>query len=116
MDMNQEIRESVRVLSGLEDGNLEIKDCFTIAEELDDVILSLMVRYLRKKYPSNSPNGAGVISRLLEFTSNYPSIISKIKQGDQDPIREWFEETYNYQEFYQTPEEFIRLIVDKIES
>lgn len=116
MDVNQEIRESIRVLTGLEDGKLDVKDCFTIAEELDDVILSLMVRYLRKKYPSTNPAGMGVLSRLVEFTSNYPSIIKKIKQGDQDPIREWFEDTYNYHEFYHSPEEFIRLIVDKIEG
>jgi hypothetical protein len=116
MDVNQEQRESLRLLKGLEDGDLPVKDCCEIAENRDAVLVSLIIRYLRRKYPSSHPDGAGVMSRLVELTSNYPAIVQKIKEGDEDPIREWFEETYEYREFFAKPEELIELVIDKIEG
>lgn len=116
MDAQTQIRESVRWLEGLEDGNLAAQELFKIAEHLDPVIISLMIRYIRKKYPSGKPESGAVIGRLVELSSTYPQVVNSAKQAEQDPISEWFTETYSFGEFYQKPEEMVELIVDKLES
>ncbi len=116
MDVQTQIRESMRWLEGVEDGGVPTQDLFQIAEKLDPVIISLMIRYLRKKYPSSKPDSGAVMGRLVDLGSTYPGITTKAKEAEADPISEWFTETYNFGEFYQKPEEMVQLIVDKLES
>ena len=56
------------------------------------------------------------MSRLLEFSSLYPEIVKKAQEGEQDPLREWFEDSFNFQDFYSQPEKMINLLLEKIES
>ncbi len=116
MDIQTQVRESLRWLEGVEDGALQTQDLYLIADKLDPVIVSLMIRYLRKKYPSTKPDSGAVIGRLVELGSTYPGITKKAKEAESDPISEWFTETYNFGEFYQKPEEMVQLIVDKLEG
>ncbi len=115
MDAKTQIRDGARFLIGLEDGNLDQHELFNLADELDPVILALSVQYLRQKY-SQRPESSGIIARLAGFTSHYPDMVSKIKDGEKDPITEWFHETYNFHEYYNDPDAFMTLIVDKLEG
>ena len=116
MDAHSQVSESLRWLEGLEAGNMPINDLFFLAEKLDPVLISLMIRYLRKKYPSVKPEAAGVLSRILELTSVYPQLVKKTRAAEQDPICEWFLDTHSFSEFYTKPNDLVQLLVDKLEG
>jgi hypothetical protein len=116
MDPQAQVRESLRWLEGLEGGSLPAQDLFNIADRLDPVIVSLMIRYLRKKYPSAKPESSAIIGRLVELSSTYPQVVNRAKDAETDPISEWFMETYSFGQFYQKPEEMVQLIIDKLEG
>ena len=116
MDINSQIREGIRLLEGLEDGLLSSSDCYNIFDTLDDVLVSLIIKYLRQKYPPTQPDAAGVMGRIVELSSTYPKVVEKVKSGDADPITEWFEDSYTYRDYYSDPEEFISLVVNKLEG
>ena len=116
MDITTQIREGTRLLIGIEEGTLPSSDCYNIIAQLDEVLVSLVVRYLRKKYPPTRPEAAGVVGRLVDLTGTYPIVVKKVKDGEDDPISEWFDDTYAFRDFYSTPEEFIELIVNKLEG
>ena len=110
------VRDGVRWLEGIEDGAMNTGDLYILSQKMDPVLLTLIVKFLRKKYPVSKPEGAGVTTRLVELTSTYPDLVKIMKTGESDPITEWFTETHNFGEFYTKPEEMIELIVEKIES
>ncbi len=114
--MEAAIKDGLRWLEGLEDGAMNTGDLYILSQKIDPVLLGLVVKYLRKKYPVSKPEAAGVTARLVELSSTYPDLVKAMKQGDSDPIVEWFTETYNFGEFYSKPEEMIELIVEKLES
>lgn len=109
-------RDSLRWLEGLEDGHMGSLDLYNLSQKLDPVLTSLMIRYLRKKYPNTKPEAAGVIGRLVDLSGTYPQVVKTAKDAESDPICEWFLETYSFSEFYQKPEEMIDLIVEKLEG
>lgn len=116
MDINSQIREGVRLLEGLEDGVLNSSDCYNIVDSLDDVLVSLIIKYLRKKYPPSKPEAAGVMGRLVDLSGTYPKIVQIVKEGEEDPISEWFQESYAFRDYYSDPDEFVSLIVNKLEG
>jgi hypothetical protein len=116
MQITGENQESMRLLSGLEEGTFTANDAYTVASKRDPVLVYFIIRYLREKYPPNHPASAGVVARLVEFTSTYPAIVKLSQNGEKDPIREWFDDTYNMREFFAKPDELITMIIDKIES
>ena len=86
MDIQTQIREGERFLTGVEDGILPSSDCYNIASSLDPVLVSLIVRYLRKKYPASNPQSSGVIGRLVDLSGTYPQIVKMVQEGEQDSI------------------------------
>ena len=116
MDMNSQIRESVRFLEGLEAGTLSTGDAFIVLDQLDDVLINLMFNYFRKKASRDPDQYGGLTERLLDLSSTYPELITRMNNGAKDPVVEWFMETYSFNSFYNEPEEFITIIVEKLES
>ncbi len=114
--IDQEVRESLRLLNGLEKGTLTAADAFNVADSRDPVIVYFVLRYLREKYPASSPASQGVTSRLVELTGTYDSVIKASKKGEKDSIREWFDDTFEIREFFDKPTELMELLVEKIES
>lgn len=110
------INEGIRLLEGLESGKLVTNDAFLIAEKLDPVLIFFIFRFLREKYKPGHPAADGVTSRLVELSQERPVVIKMCKEGEEDLINEWFNDTYDMREFLQTPEELIKLLVEKIES
>lgn len=114
--MDPQVRDGVRFLEGLEEGNMGTGDLYILSQKLDPVMITIVVKYLRKKYPATKPEGAGVTTRLVELTTTYPDLVKTMKTGESDPIVEWFTETYNFGEFYAKPEEMVELVVEKLEG
>lgn len=114
--MEHIIRDSYRLLDGLESGSMNGADAYEIANHIDPFILFNIFHFLREKYPASNSNSSGVMARLVELSSTYPEIVSKVKDGEKDMLNEWFNETYALSEFYPDPEKFITLLVEKIEG
>lgn len=109
-------RDALRLLVGLESGQINSSDAYQIASNLDPFLLASIFKYLRSKYPPASQASTGVLSRLVELGSTYPEIVLSIKKGEKDILFEWFDETYDIRSFFGSAEAFIELIVDKIEG
>lgn len=105
-------RAALRILEGIEEGTMSAADSFALVEEADPAVVYLIFTWLRKKY-ADHPNSDSVIGRLLAI-SDRPPVPKMMKEGQADPVSQWFEDGYAYRELGS--KEFIELIVDKIES
>jgi hypothetical protein len=116
MDVTTDRQTAGRFLSGLEDGRLSVSEAFVIAETLDPALVYLIVKYLRENYPASDPAATSVLERVVALTSAHPSFVKLCKEGEQDPVSQWFEETHLFDDFRGRGDDFIDLIVDKLES
>ena len=115
-DLEQLIYASTSWISGIEDGSLHLADAFHQATQLDATLVFLMTRYLREKHKSNDAVSARVLSRLVELTSMYPAFVKQCKTGEKDIITEWFTESYKFSDYFKNPQDFVRLIIEKLEA
>jgi hypothetical protein len=112
MALEQEQRAARRILDGIEDGSMSASELFSLADEADPALLYLVVTWTRKHY-ADHVNSDAVIGRLVEL-SGHGSIAKKMKEGQADPVVQWFEDSYSYRKLEAT--EFIELIVEKLEG
>jgi hypothetical protein len=111
-----EAADANRLLDGLENGTLKSADAFAMAEKIDPVLLHFVFKYLRTKYNAQDPSGEGVMQRMLELTKTYDNVVKKAKEGEEDPITQWFDDSYDVNDYRAKPEEMIDMLVEKIES
>ena len=114
--MTDEGRDAKRLLSGLENGTVTASDGAFIVESIDPVLVYLIVKYLREVYPASDPAATSVLERVVDLTSQSRVFVKKSKEGEQDPISRWFESEYVFRDYRGRGDEFIDLIVDKLES
>ena len=108
--------QSIRFLSGLESGTLSSSDAYNIVKDKDPVLVYFLLRYLKDKYSASQPEAAAVHGRLLELTTTYDDIKKMLRAGEQDAMREWFDDSYSVREYQRDPEAYVDLIIDKLEG
>ena len=111
-----EIREATRLLGGIESGTMSATDAFNIMNKQDPVLNYFIMRFLREKYPASNPSSEGVLSRIVEITSTYTDLVSKMKKAEMDSLRHWFDDTYEMRDFYSKQDQFVELLVEKVEG
>ena len=116
MSVLDEKREAIRLLDGLENGGMAADDASSIAQDLDPVLVHVIVKFLRETYPASDPVATSVLERVVKMNSAWAGLIAKCREGEQDPISQWFESEYSYRDFRGRGVEMIELIVDKIDS
>lgn len=114
--MSQALRDAMYFLEGLENGNLPAQNVAKAAEPIDPLVIYLIFKYLRERYPASQTQGAGVVERLVGITTNHPELVKKAQKGEKDPLREWFEESYSMREFFSDPEKMLEMVLEKIDS
>ncbi len=87
-------------------------DSFALVEDADPALIYLIFTWLRKNYLEHV-NADAVIGRLLAI-SGRGSVPAMMKEGQADPVVQWFEDGYSYREL--GAKEFIELIVEKLEG
>jgi len=92
---------------------MSASDSLALVEDADPALIYLIFTWLRKRY-ADHPNADAVIGRLVEISSR-GSIAAKMKEGQSDPVVQWFEESYSYRKL-DSKEEFIQLIIEKLEG
>ncbi len=112
MAFEQQQREALRILEGIEEGTLSATDSASLVEAADPALIYLIFTWLRKRY-ADHPNSDAVIGRVVEI-SNRGAVAAMMKEGKDDPVVEWFEDAYSYKKVEKA--EFIELVVDKLES
>jgi hypothetical protein len=116
MNTSTDKNQAEKLLRGLEDGRMDASEATLLAQDLDPVLVYAILRYLREVYPASNPAASGVLDRVVALTSNWPGIVEKSKEGEQDPISEWFSSEYSYGDFRGRGSDMLDLIVDKLES
>lgn len=112
MAFEQQQRAALRIVEGIEEGTMSAAESFALVEDADPALVYLLFTWLRKRY-ADHPNSDAVIGRLLAI-SNRGSVPQHMKEGQADPVVQWFEETYSYRELGS--KEFVELIVEKLEG
>lgn len=87
-------------------------DSLELVEAADPALVYLIFTWLRKRYADHA-NSDAVIGRLVAVSSR-GSVAKKMKEGQADPVVQWFEDGYSYREL--GAKEFIELIIDKLEG
>ena len=116
MSFEQEKKDGLRLLSGLENGTLSTADAFNIADKRDPLLVYFVMRFLREKYPATNTASQGVLERLVALTATYSDLVKKTKAAESDPVREWFDDAYAMRQYFDKPEECVDMIVEKIEG
>ena len=112
MGFEQEQRAALRILEGIEEGSMSTADSYGLVEDADPALVYLIFTWLRKRY-SEHTNSDAVIGRLVEV-SNRPKVAKLMKEGQADPVVQWFEETYSYKDLDK--KQFIELVIEKLEG
>ena len=116
MNLTDQKPQALRLLAGLENGEIGTADASVIAETLDPVLLYMIVRFLRETYPASDPAATAVLHRVVEFTSSGSAVVQKCKEGEEDSVSEWFEMEHAFGDFRGRGAELIELITDKLDS
>ena len=112
MAFEHEQRAALRILEGIEEGTASASDSLDLVEHADPALIYLIFTWLRKRYTGH-PNSDAVIGRVVEI-SGRGSVAKMMKEGQADPVVEWFEDGYAYRELDK--QQFIELIVEKLEG
>ncbi|HEX4417081.1 MAG TPA: hypothetical protein VH165_04235 [Kofleriaceae bacterium] len=112
MALEQEQRAAMRILDSIEGGMMSANELFSLVDDADPALLYLIVTWLRKHY-ADHVNADAIGGRLVELSSK-ASIAVKMKEGQADPVVQWFEENYSYRKLEKP--EFIELIIEKLEG
>jgi len=114
MAFENEKREALRILQGIENGSLQPAETAHLVDQADPALIYLIFTWLRNHYGGDHPAAEGVIGRLVELTSNRRSVKEKLDEGKSDVIVAWFEEEHSYRNL--SAGEFIALVVEKLEG
>jgi hypothetical protein len=108
--------EALRLLEGLENGRMSPVQLVVLAEDLDPVLLYVVVTYLRAAHRASDPAASGILDRVVHLTSTNPTLVRAHKEGERDPVTQWFASEYDYGAFRGRPAALLDIVVDKLES
>ena len=108
-------RDSNRFLNSIEEGDLPTADAFNLLRKFDPLLAYFLLYYLREKHHvTDTSSGPG--ERLLSLVSTYPDAGKLAKRPGNDPLVDWFEDSYSVREFFGRRDAFVDVIVDKLEG
>ncbi|HEX2626527.1 MAG TPA: hypothetical protein VHL56_06445 [Candidatus Limnocylindrales bacterium] len=112
MSLEQPQQDALRLLESISEGNMSSADSLALFEDADPALVYLIVTWLRKHYADHE-NSDAVLGRLAQVSSR-GTVVKKMKEGQADPVVQWFEESYSYRKL--EAKEFIELIIEKLEG
>ena len=116
MNGEDQKRNAVRLLSGLEDGDVPFADLPVLIEQLDPVLVYVLFSFLRAVHPVADPAASAILERVVRLTTGSAEAVRKNREGGQDPVSRWFESEHEYHGYKGRGRELVDLIVDKLES
>lgn len=113
MSFEHEKQSALRILEGIELGTMDSAESYGHLRDADETLLYFMFKWLRKRYREDEA-AEGVLGRLADLCNEYRDLTRRAKEGEEDAVVGWFEGSYKYKDL--TAEEFIDLIVEKLEG
>jgi hypothetical protein len=114
MSFEPEIRAATHLLAVVENGSHSTAQMRILLEEADSALVYLIFSWLRAHYPPSHSAYDGVVGRIAAVCGASSVVARKVREGEQDSIVAWFEESYRYRDLRR--EDFIPLIVEKLEG
>ena len=105
-----------RLLEGLLYGRLSGVELYQEALDIDPVFVFFVFRLVRELANSGGVDERSVLQRLLELNETYPEITKKARNGEQDPVTEWFLDSYQLRDYMRDPSQLFSMIEEKLES
>ena len=109
---NMTKRKVDRFMDAISEGMISLDEASITAEELDPLLLYFMLRYLKEMYGKDQQGPGG---RLLQLLSTYPSIAKLANTPKNEPMVEWFNDSYTVRSF-PSRDEYLQTIIDKLEG
>lgn len=105
-----------RFMDAIEDGNIPFLEASEIIQKVDPLLAYFLLRYLREKHPPQQEK-SGASGRLISFLTeyNYLTKMTALPKGE-GAMLEWFNDSYAMSDFFKNRQEFVDLIVEKIEN
>jgi hypothetical protein len=114
LSFEDEKLEALTVLQGIAQGTLTPHEAHEWLEKQDEVLVYFILKYIKKHYHKEHEEHDEVRARLVDLQTSYRAITRKAKAGEEDLVVEWFEGNHQYREM--TAEEFIDVVVEKLEG
>ncbi len=114
LSFEDEKSEALAMLQGIELGSMTPEESFQLLDAADPVLIHFIFKWLKKHYHRDHELSDEVRGRLKDVQNSYRSLTRKAKEGEVDPIVDWFEGTHKYRDL--PAEEFIDLVVEKLEG
>ena len=108
-------QDGLRVIEAIDNGGLPPADVYTIMRDFDPLYSYFLLKFLRDKNPVDEYSSGGG-ERLLQLVGTYDDLSKLLKKSPDDPMIEWFEDSYTTRQFFDKPEDYVRIIVDKMEG
>lgn len=116
MEFSGEKSEALRLLQGIVSGRLEASDAYNIAIKLDPMLFYFVIKYLREAHAGDTNAMEPINQRLSNLLGPHQDLVKRVKAGDSDVMREWFDDCHSCREFKNDEEGYIDLVYEKLES
>ncbi|PRP90690.1 hypothetical protein ENSA5_62360 [Enhygromyxa salina] len=110
----REKRETLVLLRGIVQGLADPAESDRKLEAADPTLVYFLFRWIKKYYHRDQEGADIVRARLREVTNANRGLTRKAKDGEVDPIVEWFEGNYRYREL--SAEQLVDIVVEKLEG
>ena len=110
----EEKKHAYAVLQGIAQGTAMADESFEHLKDAEPVFVYFIFRWLKKFYHKDHDDYEFVRANLGDVRNSYRQLTRMAKDGEDDPLVEWFEGHYRYRELDAVA--FVDLIVEKLEG
>lgn len=113
-EFSEEKQHAFDILLGIAQATAMADESFALLKDADPVLIYFLFRWLKKHYHKDHDDYEFVKANVGDLRNSHRQLTRMAKDGEEDPIVEWFESTYKYREM--SAFEFIDLLIEKLEG
>ena len=113
-EFSDEKQHAFGILLGIAQGSAMADETFALLKDAEPVLVYFLFRWLKKYYHKDHDDYEFVKANLSDVRNSHRQLTRMAKDGEEDPMVEWFEGHYRYREM--SAFEFIDLIIEKLEG
>lgn len=102
------------MLTGIEQGLMTPDEVAPLLEAADPTLVYFIFKWIKKHYHREHDDFEIVRARLNDVRNSHRSLTRRAKEGEEDPVVEWFEGSHRYSELEAA--EFVDIVVEKLEG
>ena len=110
----EEKAEAYSILTGIAYGTSTPDETFEVLKGQEPVFVYFVFRWLKKYFHKDHDDYEFVKANASDVKNTHRQLTRMAKDGEEDPLVEWFEGTYRYRELDAVA--FIDLLIEKLEG